>query len=134
MHLMRNAASCAPTRQKRAAVLAIPHAVFDERDPALVRELYHLACDEIAGFCPKASALLEETEADALAYLDFPYAHHKRLRTNNVQERANRELKRRSRVVQVFPSKGSLIRMLGAVFAEMDEWIGNSYLDTFFRD
>ena len=44
VHLMRNAASCAPTRQKRAAVLAILHAVFDERDPALVRELYHLAC------------------------------------------------------------------------------------------
>ena len=64
---------------------------------------------------------MEEAEADALAYLDFPYAHHRRLRTNNEQERANRELKRRSRVVQVFPSRKSLIRMLGAVFSEMDE-------------
>lgn len=64
---------------------------------------------------------MEAAEADALAYLDFPYAHHRRLRTNNVQERANRELKRRSRVVQVFPSRKSLIRMLGAVFSEMDE-------------
>ena len=121
VHLMRNAASCAPTRQKRAAVLAILHAVFDERDPALVRELYHLACEEIGGFVPKAADLLEDAEADALAYLDFPYAHHRRIRTNNVQERANRELKRRSRVVQVFPSRKSLIRMLGAVFSEMDE-------------
>lgn len=121
VHLMRNAASLAPTRQKRAAVLAILHAVFDERDPDLVRELYHLACGEMSGFCPKAAALMEEAEADALAYLDFPYAHHRRLRTNNVQERANRELKRRSRVVQVFPSRKSLIRMLGAVFSEMDE-------------
>ena len=121
MHLMRNAASLAPARQKRAAVLAVLHAVFDERDPGLVRELYHLACQEIGRFCPKAAGLLEEAEADALAYLDFPYAHHRRLRTNNVQERANRELKRRSRVVQVFPSRKSLIRMLGAVFAEMDE-------------
>ena len=121
VHLMRNAASCAPTRQKRAAVLAILRAVFDERDPALVRELYHLACEKITGICPRAAELLEEAEADALAYLDFPYAHHRRLRTNTVQERANRELKRRSRVVQVFPSRKSLIRMLGAVFAEMDE-------------
>lgn len=121
VHLMRNAASCAPTRQKRAAVLAILHAVFSERDPDLVRELYHIACDEISSICPKAAGLLEEAEADALAYLDFPYAHHRRLRTNNVQERANRELKRRSRVVQVFPSRKSLIRMLGAVFSEMDE-------------
>lgn len=121
VHLMRNAASCAPTRQKRAAVPAILHAVFGERDPDLVREPYHLACGEIAGMCPKAADLLGDAEADALAYLDFPYAHHRRLRTNNVQERANRELKRRSRVVQVFPSRKSLIRMLGAVFSEMDE-------------
>lgn len=121
VHLMRNAASCAPTRRKRGAVLAILHAVFAERDPALVRELYHLACEEVGAICPKAADLLEGAEADALAYLDFPYDHHRRLRTNNVQERANRELKRRSRVVQVFPSRKSLIRMLGAVFAEMDE-------------
>ena len=47
VHLMRNAASLAPTRQKRAAALAILHAVFAERDPGLVRELYHLACREI---------------------------------------------------------------------------------------
>lgn len=121
VHLMRNAASLVPAKQKRSAVLAILHAVFSERDPVLVRELYHLACDKISHICPKAAHLLEEAETDALAYLDFPRAHHKRLKTNNVQERANRELKRRSRVVQVFPSKKSLIRMLGAVFAEMDE-------------
>ena len=64
---MRNAASCAPTRQKRVAVLAILHAVFDERDPALVRELYHLACEEMADICPRAAGLLEDAEADALA-------------------------------------------------------------------
>lgn len=121
VHLMRNAASLAPTRQKKAAVLAILHAVFDERDPELVRELCHMACAEISGFCPKAASLLGEAEIDALAYLDFPYAHHRRLRTSNVQERANRELKRRSCVVQVFPSRKSLIRMLGAVFSEMNE-------------
>lgn len=56
-----------------------------------------------------------------IAHLDFPCAHHGRLRTNNVQRRANRDLKRRSRVAQVFLSKHSLIRMLGTVFSEMDE-------------
>lgn len=119
VHLMRSAASLAPTRQKRSALLAILHAVFDERDPDLVRELYHLACREIGLSCPKAAGLLEEAEADALAYLGFPHAHRRRLRTDNVQERANRELKRRSRVVQAFPSRRSLIRMLGAVFSEI---------------
>lgn len=121
VHLMRNAAGCAPTRQKRGAVLGVMRAVFAERDPGLVRELYHLAIDEIDRFCPKAAELLEDAEPDALAYLDFPHEHHVRLRTNNVQERCNRELKRRSRVVQVFPSRRSLIRLMGAVLSEMDE-------------
>lgn len=121
VHLMRNAAGNAPTRQKKKAIFKILKAVFAERDPALVRELYHLAIEKIEAFCSKAAEALEDAEADALSYLDFPYEHHKRLRTNNVQERANRELKRRSRVVQVYPSRQSLIRMLGAVFSEMDE-------------
>lgn len=65
--------------------------------------------------------VLEEAEADALAHLDFSYEHHVRLLTNNVQERANRELKRRSRVVRILPSRKSPIGIMGAVFAEMDE-------------
>ena len=128
VRLMRNAAGNAATRRKRGAVLGILKAVFAERDPELVRELYHLAIEQIGSFCPKAAELLEDAEADALAYLDFPHERHVGLRTNNVQERANRELKRRSRVVRVLPSSKSLIRMMGAVFAEMDEeWAGRRW-------
>ena len=82
----------------------------------------------LEGCCPRAAAVLEEAEPDALAYLDFPPAHWKRLRTNNVQERTNREIKRRSRVVQVFPSTGSLVRLAGAVMCEQDEiWQESRY-------
>lgn len=49
--------------------------------------------------------MLEKAEADALGYLDFPCEYHVSLRTKNVQERTDRELKRRSRVIQVFPSR-----------------------------
>ena len=74
--------------------------------------------------------LLEEAEADAPAHPDLPCGHHAGLRTNNVQERANREPRRRSRVVQVFPSRKSPIGMMGAVFSEMDEdWAGRRRLD-----
>ena len=124
-HPMRSAAGNAPTGRKKGAVPGILEAVFAERDPELVREPCQLAAAQIEGFCPKAAEVLEGAEADAPAYLDFPYGHHVRLRTDNVQERANRELKRRSRVVQVFPGRKSLIRMMGAVFSEMDEdWAG----------
>ena len=78
--------------------------------------------------CPKAARVAEEAEPDALAYLGFPPSHWKRLRTNNVQERANREIKRRSRVVQVFPSEESLERLVGAVMCEQDEtWSESRY-------
>lgn len=75
--------------------------------------MYHAACDMLAGCCLRAAAIFEEAEPDALAYLDFPPTHWKRLRTNNVQERTNREIKRRLRVMQVFPSTGSLVRLAG---------------------
>ena len=66
--------------------------------------------------------------SDALAHLAFPPSHRKRLRTNNLQERANREIKHRSRVVQVFPSERSLERLVGAVMREQDEqWSASRY-------
>lgn len=52
--------------------------------PASPDSSTQLTTEQIEGFCPKASEALEEAEADALAYLDFPYEHHVRLRTNNV--------------------------------------------------
>ena len=127
-HLMRSAAGNAPTRQKKGAVPGILKAVFAERDPELAREPCQLATAQIERFCPKAAEVLEGAEADAPAYLDFPYEHHVGLRANNVRERANRELERRSRVVQVFPSRKSPIGMMGAVFSEMDEdWAGRRW-------
>ena len=59
---------------------------------------------DAGGVLPEGGEVLEEAEPDALACLDFPPSHWKRLHTNNVQERTNREIKRRSRVVQAFPS------------------------------
>lgn len=84
---------------------------------------------DAGGCCPKAARVLEEAEPDALACLDFPKSHWKRLRTNIVQERTNREIKRRSRVVQVFPSVESLTRLMGALMCEQDDgWSESRYL------
>ena len=127
-HLMRDRMSEAGSRQLRRRVGRIFSQVFRGRDAATVTAMYQAACDMLEGCCPRAAAILEEAEPDALAYLDFPPTHWKRLRASNVQERTNREIKRRSRVVQVFPSTGSPVRLAGASICEQDEiWQESRY-------
>lgn len=128
VHLMRDCMREAGSWQLRRRVGRIVSQVFRTRDAATVAAVYHAACDMLEEYCPRAAAVLEEAEPDTLAYLDFPPTHWKRLRTNNVQESTNREIKRRSRVVQVFPSTGSLVRLAGAVMCEQDEiWQESRY-------
>ena len=121
VHLERNVCSLLRSKRHRKATGKVMQAVFAESDPASVRAAYHAAIDAIAGFSGEAAELLEDAEPDALAYLGFPAEHRRRIRTNNVQERTNREIKRRTRAVQVFPSAESMIRLVGAVMAEADE-------------
>ena len=132
VHLMRDCMREAGSRQLKRRVGRIMSPVFRAKDAATATAMYHVACDMLRECCPRAADVAEEAEPDALAYLAFPPSHWKRLRTNNVQERANREIKRRSRVVQVFPSEKSLERLVGAVMCELDEqWSGSRY---FARD
>lgn len=94
VHLERDVVSAIPTRAGR-----VLHAIFAEEDPARARAMYQAACGLISRLSRDAAAVMESAEADALAHLDFPAGHRRRIRTNNVQERLNREIKRRSRVV-----------------------------------
>jgi len=130
VHLERDAAGWLSKKEDRAVALAAMKAVFAERDPRLVRAAYRAATQRIAEIKPRAGELLEDAEADALACLDFPYEHHIRLRTNNVQERANAEIKRRTKVVGVFPSAESMMRLVGSVLVDVnEEWLEMSFID-----
>lgn len=130
VHLERNVAGWFPKKEGKAVATAAMKAVFAERDPRLVRAAYRQAAERIAQLKARAGELLEDAEADALAYLDFPYEHHVRLRTNNVQERANEEIKRRTKVVGVFPSAESMMRLVGSVLIDVnEEWLGASFID-----
>lgn len=130
VHLERNVACWFPKKEDKAVATAAMKAVFAERDPRLVRAAYRQAAERIAQLKARAGELLEDAEADALAYLDFPYEHHVRLRTNNVQERANEEIKRRTKVVGVFPSAESMMRLVGSVLIDVnEEWLGASFID-----
>ena len=130
VHLERNVAGWFPKKEDKAVATAAMKAVFAERDPRLVRAAYRQAAERIAQLKARAGELLEDAEADALAYLGFPYEHHVRLRTNNVQERANEEIKRRTKVVGVFPSAESMMRLVGSVLIDVnEEWLGASFID-----
>lgn len=126
----RDVASWFPKREDKAVATAAMRAVFAERDPRPVRAAYRQATERIARTEPRAGELLEDAEANALAYLDFPHGHHIRLRTNNVQERANEETRRRAKVINVFPSVESMMRLVGSVPMDADEgWLGTSFID-----
>ena len=107
--------------QRRARAAVSP--ILGESDPTLVRAPCHEAAGELASFAPGASRVLEDAEVDALAYLSFPREHRAEIRTNNVQERMNCEPRRRAKVVQTFPSTGSVLRLLGGIVDEADaDW------------
>lgn len=130
VHLERNVAGMIKGRSDKAAAMAALKAAFAERDPQLVHAAYRRATEVVSGLSRRAGELLEDAEADALAYLGFPREHHMRLRTNNVQERANEEIKRRTRAVGVFPSEESMLRLVGAVLADVnDEWLSAQFID-----
>lgn len=130
VHLERDVAGGIRGKAARAAALGALSATFRERDPALVRAMYDRAAEEISALSPKVGELLEDAREDALAYLAYPAEHRLRIRTNNVQERANREIKRRTSAVQVFPSPSSLLRLVGAALADMnDAWAAGGFMD-----
>ena len=128
VRLMRDCMRGAGSWRLGRRVGGIVSQAFRGRGAAAVTAMCRAARAMPEGCCPGAAAVLEEAEPDAPACLDLPPSRWKRLRADNVQERANREIKRRPRVVQVFPSTASPVRLAGAVMCERDEiWQGSRY-------
>mgnify|MGYP002338132923 FL=1 len=99
------------------------HAACYERDPELSRAIWEEAEPWVRRASPKAAEIFSAAEDSALAFQAFPEAHWAKLRTNNVQERANREIKRRYRVVQSFPSVESMVRLsVASILSEEGRW------------
>lgn len=122
-HLMRNVVGYIHKKEDQRQAREAMKAAFTQKSPLMVRACYQEATEHIARLSRTAGQIMMEAEDEVLAYLAFPKSHWTKIRTNNVQERANREIKRRTRVVQAFPSRASLIRLVTAALIEADgEW------------
>ena len=104
-------------------VRALLHSVYDQPDAESVHAQFGRVLDALGGKLPHVAAHLDAARADILAFTAFPKAIWRQIWSNNPQERLNREIRRRTDVVGIFPSRDALIRLVGAVLAEQhDEW------------
>ena len=119
---MRNATAHAGKAQRRI-VSAWVGTAFAQDDAAAAGKQWRHVADELRPRVPKLAALLDEAEADVLAYMGFPAQHRAKIHSTNPIERLNSEIKRRSDVVGIFPNHAAVSRLIGAVLLEQnDEW------------
>jgi len=122
VHFMRNVLATIP-RSAREPVAAIIRTIFAQSDVTTAQAQLQKVVDGLRSRFPQAATLLEQAAEDVLAYLHFPAAHRRQLHSTNPLERLNKEIKRRSAVVGIFPHRASLLRLVGALLAEQDdEW------------
>jgi transposase-like protein len=100
-----------------------PPTIFAQPDAATVHEQHARIVAQLEGRFPEAVALLAEVGPDLLAFAGFPKEHWRQLWSDNSLERLNKEIRRRTDVVGIFPDRPSIVRLVGALFAEQnDEW------------
>jgi putative transposase len=123
VHFMRNVLSKVP-RGSQAEVSAAIRTIFAQPDRENAgMQLGRVAVSLMSRFS-NVSALLEEAEEDILAYMAFPSEHWRQISSNNPLERMNKEIKRRTNVVGIFPNREATIRLVGAILMEQqDEWL-----------
>jgi len=128
-HLQQNAGAYLPRQSMRLEVAADIRAMFNASDRKSAEELLQAAIQKYATSAPRLSAWLEENLAEGFTVFDFPLEHRKTIRTTNSLERINREIRRRTRVVGIFPNEASCLRLVSALLMEIsEEWqIGKRY-------
>jgi putative transposase len=128
-HYAANLMSATP-KSSWPRVKALLHSIYDQPDADAVHAQFDRVVDALAEKLPAVANHLEGARADILAFTPFPKKVWRQTWSNNPNERLNREIRRRTDVVGIFPDRASIIRLVGAVLAEQhDEWAeGRRYL------
>src|SRR3954452_15188485 len=129
VHYARNLLALVP-KAHQEMVSAAFRSIFALADPDDVRARYDEVTDTLHARFPKAADSLRDARRDVLAFASFPRDHWRKIWSNNPLERLNKEIKRRSNVVGIFPNDAAAIRLIGAVLADQhDEWaVARRYL------
>lgn len=129
VHFMRNVQGKV-SKASQGVVTASVRTIFLQPDrESAVAQLQRMA-ETLAAKYPQVAEMLHEAQEDILAYMHFPEAHWKQIRSTNILERLNKEIQRRADVVGIFPNPASALRLIGMVLAEQnDEWqFGRRYM------
>ncbi len=129
-HYATNLMSVTPPKASWPWVRTLLHSVYDQPDAESVHAQYDRIIEALTEKLPRVADHLDGARVDLLAFTGFPKQIWRQIWSNNPQERLNKEIRRRTDVVGIFPDRGALIRLVGAVLAEQhDEWIeGRRYL------
>jgi len=121
-HCMRNLLTRVP-KSAQSFVAAMIRTIFAQPDAQMVREQHRRIVSQLEPRFAEAAALLDQVAPDLLALTSFPKEHWRQIWSNNSLERLNKEIRRRTDVVGIFPDRASIVRLVGAVLAEQhDEW------------
>ena len=122
VHWMRNALAHAPAKQ-RTAVAAMLKTIFAQESKADAEAQWDTVADALREKQDKLGIFMDASRDDVLAYMDFPREHWPQIASTNPLERVNREIKRRTDVIGIFPNDDAVIRLVGAIMLETnDEW------------
>ena len=122
VHFARNLLALVP-KSHQDMVAAVFRTIFAQPDTETVASTWDQVRDQLGERFPKIAVLMDDARAEVLAFSAFPRAHWTKIWSTNPLERLNKEVKRRARVVGIFPNEASVIRLVGAVLADVhDEW------------
>ena len=128
-HLMRNLLTRVP-KSAEALVATTVRTIYQQPSASEMHAQHARVVEQLGARFPEAAAMLADAAEEILAFTAFPVAHWRQVWSNNPLERLNKEIRRRTNVVGIFPNRSAVIRLIGAVLSEQhDEWaVGRRYM------